>query len=140
MVIKRECDAAMARDKKLLPCDKDCKNCMACIETTDTGERRHCTKHKNTNFAIDMKLATAGMEFEPWERRKPRCQERKKWSEMETKRLIYLREQGLTWEQIAKRMYRSAAAVANRYNSVIAGTDSTEDVEGMCKCIHVGDC
>ena len=45
-IIKRDCDEPMARKKNLLPCDKDCSNCMACIETMNNGERRHCTRHK----------------------------------------------------------------------------------------------
>lgn len=40
-VVKRECDVAMARKKGYLPCQQQCKNCHACIETLNTDERRH---------------------------------------------------------------------------------------------------
>ena len=40
-VIKRTCDEPMARSKGLLPCDKNCKQCHACIEVLANGERRH---------------------------------------------------------------------------------------------------
>ena len=36
IIVSRECDEPMARSKGLLPCEKDCANCMACIEKTDT--------------------------------------------------------------------------------------------------------
>jgi len=40
-VLKRYCDEPMARKRKLLPCDKNCKNCFACIEVLTGGEKRH---------------------------------------------------------------------------------------------------
>lgn len=40
-VIKRTCDEPMARSKGLLPCDKNCKQCHACIEWLSSGDRRH---------------------------------------------------------------------------------------------------
>ena len=40
-VMAREYDIAMARSKKLLPCDHNCKTCHACIEVLDAGDRRH---------------------------------------------------------------------------------------------------
>ena len=40
-IIKRICDEPMARSKGLLPCDKNCKQCHACIEVLANGERRH---------------------------------------------------------------------------------------------------
>ena len=40
-LVLRECDVAMARSKRYLPCDHNCKVCHACIEMFDTGERRH---------------------------------------------------------------------------------------------------
>lgn len=40
-LIARECDVAMARSKGYLPCDHNCKQCHACIEMFDTGERQH---------------------------------------------------------------------------------------------------
>ena len=40
-VIKRTCDEPMARSKGLLPCEKNCKQCYACIEVLANGERRH---------------------------------------------------------------------------------------------------
>ncbi len=41
---KYECDIAMARAKKLLPCDNKCLNCHACVVTLTSGEREHITK------------------------------------------------------------------------------------------------
>lgn len=40
-VIKRYCDVPMARKKRYLPCDNNCKKCLACIEQTVSGEKRH---------------------------------------------------------------------------------------------------
>lgn len=40
-VVKRTCDEPMAKSKGLLPCDKNCKQCHACIEVLENGERRH---------------------------------------------------------------------------------------------------
>ena len=41
IVVRRECDEAMARSKQLLPCDKNCKKCCACIEIDLEGNREH---------------------------------------------------------------------------------------------------
>ena len=41
---KMECDTAMARAMKLLPCDEKCLDCFACIVTLASGEREHITK------------------------------------------------------------------------------------------------
>ncbi len=43
-IIRRECDEPMAIRKKYLPCSKDCRNCLACIETNVDGERSHVVK------------------------------------------------------------------------------------------------
>lgn len=43
-VIKRECDESMARHKGYMPCDRNCLNCFACIETNSEGERYHVYK------------------------------------------------------------------------------------------------
>jgi hypothetical protein len=40
-VIKRECDKPMAEKKGYLPCDENCKTCLACIETLSSGDRQH---------------------------------------------------------------------------------------------------
>ena len=40
-VTKRICDEPMARHKGLLPCEKNCNKCHACIEVLANGERRH---------------------------------------------------------------------------------------------------
>lgn len=40
-VRKTECDVPMARSKRLLPCDKDCMHCIACIVMNGDGERGH---------------------------------------------------------------------------------------------------
>lgn len=41
LVVNRECDKAMAEKKGFLPCNKDCKRCLACIEVNSNGEREH---------------------------------------------------------------------------------------------------
>lgn len=105
-VIRRECDEPMARSKRLLPCNKDCKNCMACIETTDTGERRHCTNFNETNV------------IQP-ERKLKITPNEKQWSDIEKKRLLFLREQGLNWGQIGERMHRSAPSVSSQYRRLL---------------------
>lgn len=45
-VIRRECDRAMADKKGYTPCNKDCKNCLACIETNADGMRCHTQRKK----------------------------------------------------------------------------------------------
>lgn len=119
MIVRRECDEPMARSKKILPCDKDCKRCMACIEITDTGERRHCNRLKASNVALDMKMETAAMRPEPWDGPKTtKGRERKLWTDEETKRLIRLRKEGKTWQQIADAIGKSWAAVQKRHEYV----------------------
>lgn len=39
--MKTECDVAMAKKRKLLPCDNNCKSCFACIIINDSGDREH---------------------------------------------------------------------------------------------------
>lgn len=46
VILFRSCDEAMARKKKLLPCNKQCNQCFACIEHLGGGERRHFTPKK----------------------------------------------------------------------------------------------
>lgn len=41
LVISRECDEAMAKKKGFLPCNEDCKRCLACIEVKTSGAREH---------------------------------------------------------------------------------------------------
>lgn len=41
LVIGRRCDVPMARKKKLLPCNKRCQECIACIEWSRTGQAWH---------------------------------------------------------------------------------------------------
>ena len=43
-IIRRECDEPMARRKGYLPCEHDCRNCLACIEVNRDGERSHVVK------------------------------------------------------------------------------------------------
>ena len=45
-IVKRECDVPMASKKGLLPCDKQCKGCIACIEWNEEGERQHTPDRK----------------------------------------------------------------------------------------------
>lgn len=37
----KECDGPMAEKKGYIPCNQDCKNCLACIEINGEGERSH---------------------------------------------------------------------------------------------------
>lgn len=42
IVTRRECDAAMARKKRMYSwCNKNCKTCVCCIETDQYGNREH---------------------------------------------------------------------------------------------------
>ena len=49
IIVKRECDQAMARSKGIIGsrhtnirrCNGECSRCMACIETDSNGEREH---------------------------------------------------------------------------------------------------
>lgn len=41
MIVSRRCDRPMARRKRLLPCDKNCRDCMASIERDDLGNESH---------------------------------------------------------------------------------------------------
>ena len=40
-VLERECDEAMAKKNVFLPCNEDCKRCLACIEVKNSGTREH---------------------------------------------------------------------------------------------------
>lgn len=113
MVVKRECDLPMARSKNLLPCDRECKECMACIETTDTGERRHCTRLRDREIGprIPPQNNKVRHEFEP-------ARDCRKWSEVEDSRLIFLRRQGLSFARIAERMRRPVSSVGDRYRKI----------------------
>lgn len=46
-VVRRRCDKPMAEKKGFLPCDNDCKNCLACIEELKCGENRHVSLQSN---------------------------------------------------------------------------------------------
>ena len=61
IVAKRECDRVMAEKKGLFdakkayakgltPCDKNCKKCIACIETTTLGVREHADFTKRNRW------------------------------------------------------------------------------------------
>lgn len=41
MIIRRRCDEPMARSKRLLPCEHNCKSCVACIIRDDSGNEYH---------------------------------------------------------------------------------------------------
>lgn len=130
MIVKRECDAPMARQKNLLPCDNDCKCCMACIETTDVGERRHCNRHKKTNIEVDAKIAMGGVLNESW-RNNELCEKRrvKPWTDEETEKIFLLKGQGLTWVEVADRMGRTMASVHNRYKYVMRNGKEKEWID-----------
>ena len=67
-IIGRYCDEPMARSKGLLPCENDCKHCMACIEMTDTGEKQHCNIHRGD---LKRKFIQASDEVEAWVMSRP---------------------------------------------------------------------
>lgn len=41
IIIKRECDVAMATKKRYFPCAHKCETCICCIEVEDDGDRCH---------------------------------------------------------------------------------------------------
>lgn len=41
LVVRRECDKAMAEKKGFFPCNEDCKRCHACIEVKSNGNKEH---------------------------------------------------------------------------------------------------
>ena len=41
MIIGRRCDKPMAEKKRLLPCNKRCRTCVACIRISDDGRESH---------------------------------------------------------------------------------------------------
>jgi len=43
-IVNRRCDRPMARSKKLLPCDHNCKTCVACIEMDEYGSESHAVR------------------------------------------------------------------------------------------------
>lgn len=40
-IIRRECDRPMAEKKGYIPCNQNCKDCLACIEVNAEGDRAH---------------------------------------------------------------------------------------------------
>lgn len=106
-IIDRYCDEPMARSKGLLPCEKDCKNCMACIEVTDTGERQHCTRHKG-----DLKRKFIETNDEVEEIIAKNLQVR--WTKEEEELLLKLHAKGLSRKAIANRMNRTQAGVSRK--------------------------
>lgn len=53
MIIRRYCDEPMAKKKKLFPCDKRCRQCVACVEVDKDGQGAHAVREVD---AQDMKL------------------------------------------------------------------------------------
>lgn len=41
MIVRRRCDKPMAEKKRLLPCKKRCRTCVACIHISDDGRDFH---------------------------------------------------------------------------------------------------
>lgn len=41
MIVSTRCDRPMAVSKRLLPCNKHCRTCVACIIRDESGEERH---------------------------------------------------------------------------------------------------
>lgn len=48
-VIRRRCDVPMARRKGLIPCDKTCKTCVACIETDEEYRDSHASMGRGSD-------------------------------------------------------------------------------------------
>ena len=103
-IIGRECDEPMARSKGLLPCEKDCKNCMACIEIIETGERQHCNRH---NGDLVRKFIQANNDIEEMIMRKA-----VKWSKEDENLLLKLHSRGWTRRDIANRLNRTQRSVS----------------------------
>lgn len=41
MIVSSRCDKAMARSKRLLPCEHNCRSCVCCIIRDEHGNERH---------------------------------------------------------------------------------------------------
>ena len=105
-IIDRYCDEPMARSKGIFPCEKDCKNCMACIEVTDTGERQHCTRHHGD---LKRKFIEANDEVE-----EIIMNLQVRWTKEEEEELLKLHAKGLSRKAIANRMNRTSASVSRK--------------------------
>lgn len=103
-IIGSECDEPMARSKGLLPCEKDCKNCMACIEIVETGERQHCNRH---NGDLVRKFIQANNDVEEMIMRKA-----VKWSKEDEELLLKLHARGWARRDIANRLNRTQRSVS----------------------------
>lgn len=105
-IIGRECDEPMARSKGLFPCERDCKNCMACIEITDTGERQHCTRHKGD---LKRMFIQASDDIEELIMKKP-----VPWSKEDEELLLKLHNKGWSRRDMANRLGRTKASVSKK--------------------------
>ena len=103
-IIRRECDEPMARSKGLLPCEKNCKNCMACIEITESGERQHCNRHGGD---LKRKFIQANDDVEELIMRQA-----VKWSKEDEELLLKLHARGWTRRDIANRLNRTQRSVS----------------------------
>jgi len=54
-IVRRYCDEPMAKKKGWIPCDGQCKNCLACIEVLKSGDKRHVTRAQE-NMGITLSL------------------------------------------------------------------------------------
>lgn len=103
-VVRRECDEPMARSKGLLPCEKDCEHCMACIETTDTGIRQHCNTHRGD---LIRKFIQANDEVEEMIMRMA-----VRWTKEEEELLLKLHSRGWSRRDIANQLNRTQRSVS----------------------------
>ena len=103
-IIGRECDEPMAMSKGLLPCEKDCKNCMACIEIIETGERQHCNRH---NGDLIQKFIQANDDVEEMIMRQA-----VQWSKEDEDLLLKLHARGWARRDIANRLNRTQRSVS----------------------------
>lgn len=49
MIISRRCDRPMAISKRLLPCNKRCATCVACIVRDELGTEGHVNLQKGSD-------------------------------------------------------------------------------------------
>lgn len=55
MIISTRCDVPMARSKRLLPCNKRCRSCVACILRDDSGSESHFWDPKGSDTVLLMR-------------------------------------------------------------------------------------
>lgn len=59
IIVSRRCDVQMAKKKRLFPCDRRCKQCVACIERDYYGNESHALR--GGHGQLDYKLLFRNM-------------------------------------------------------------------------------